>query len=186
MLSGNTVEATVDIGINAWNITDLLVEGNKLKNLGDTAIRVIYSDQCVVNNNYVRDVNTGSDRNGIQISSSNRTQVNNNFIYQADHHGIRIVSSNEANVIGNYVQDCSRATTATYNGINIETSDDCNIQANKVRMAAAVPYHKYGIELSAGSDNCLVTNNYLKNSGTTGALQDGGSGTITAAGNKTS
>lgn len=186
MVSGNAIHSSGDIGINTWNVTNLLIEGNKVRSSEDCAIRVYNSEQCVVNDNYIRDVNTGTNRYGIELNASPRSQVNNNFVYQADYHGILIGSSDETNVIGNYIQDCSRATTVTYNGIHVSTSDDCNIQSNKIRMKASAPLHKYGIEITAGSDNCLVTNNFLKNSGNTGALQDGGVGTITAAGNKVS
>ena len=54
-----------------------------------------------------------------------------------------------------------------------------------MRHGGGSKQHIYGIEISgAASDDNLVTNNDLKDSGKTASFYDSGTGTITAAGNR--
>lgn len=109
--------------------------------------------------------------------------INSNYINDCGRHGIYINSGN--NIINaNHIRNCSGETTLTYSGIYLDfstgTETYCNIQGNSIRDLNG--NQLYGIHVSG--DETFVTNNDLKDSGTPGGLNDAGTGTYTAPGNR--
>lgn len=99
-------------------------------------------------------------------------------------HGIAI-TGNDNVVSNNLVTRWGQQANITYDGINLTSADRNNVQGNTVRHGGTANRHRYGINVSnAASDDNLVTNNDLLNSATTGSLNNAGTGTVTAAGNR--
>jgi len=89
-------------------------------------------------------------------------------------------------IIGNVCIENGQAADNVYSGIRLGYNCDYNnIQFNTCRIGGLTNRPKYGISIDdADCDANIVTNNDLYNSGATGSLNDGGTGTITAAGNR--
>ena len=118
---------------------------------------------------------------GLQIDLGYDVVIGNS-IHVTQHHGIFAVASNLM-IMNNVVVGAGQLADNTYDGIRLTDGDYSCIQANLVRRAGANDT-KYGINIQAGSNNNLVTNNDLYNSGQTADLQDDGTATITVAGNR--
>lgn len=157
--------------------------GNTIKDSSGPGIFMNGGDNNQINDNNI--FNTGA--YGIQIIGSNYTQVANNRIEEADYHGIAVTSASDSLTInGNYVSRCSQFSLGTYDGIFLANSsgmNHCSIINNVVKGSAD---HRYGIRLDGSNvNNCLVSNNELVFSGSTGAYSDLGTGTDILGGNRT-
>lgn len=98
-----------------------------------------------------------------------------NGIYMDADHGI---------LNGNMLVGNGTAADDTYSNIYL-AGDYNNVQNNTCRRGAAANKSKYGLYVHTGATSNLVTNNDLYDGGTTGNLQDSGTTTVTAAGNRT-
>jgi parallel beta-helix repeat protein len=134
---------------------------------------------------------SGNTKEGIEISIASYNVVLGNTIQENGFNGIKILHESHNNgVLSNIIYDNGQGAaggSVSYDGINI--SDDCdsnNLQGNTIRKEGTVQTHRYGINIAdSDCDLNLVTNNDLKDSGVTGDLNDNGTNTKTAAGNRT-
>lgn len=146
---------------------------------------IVSGGNCVVMGNAVNAAATGP---AILIDSggSNGNVVVGNLIEQAAQHGISLFANPSDNLVhDNRVYGYAiGAGSAIYDGIRID-GDQNSVQGNVIRKGTAVnPRHAINV-VSGATDN-LVTNNDLAYSVTAlAALNDSGTGTITAAGNRT-
>lgn len=121
---------------------------------------------------------------GISISGGTGHQIEGCRVMSNGGHGINVDAAN-CQIVNNYVELNSTAANATYNQIALAAgADTCNVQGNTCRAGSSGNRAAYGINIAAGATDNLVTNNDLKTSGVTGSLLDGGTSTITAAGNR--
>jgi parallel beta-helix repeat protein len=138
------------------------------------------------NNNSVTTNICQGNYHGIYIQACNNNSVIGNICGENGYVGISIMFSHNNSVIGNICFENSQDTTNSYDNIYLEDSDYNNIQTNTCRAGALANKPRYGINISnAACDGNLVTNNDLHNDGFgTGSLNDAGTGTVTAAGNR--
>lgn len=114
----------------------------------------------------------------------------NNQLYTLQREGIVLDGTGLGNschfnqIIGNHIEGYALSGSVTEDGIRLTGDADQNhIQQNYVRQGGAAGRH--GINISAGTCNDnFVTNNDLFNSGAGTSLNDAGTATVLAAGNR--
>lgn len=114
--------------------------------------------------------------------------VKGNYIRGSKWHGISVENACHDNeIVGNYCIENSQELNNTYDNIIILTNSDYNnVQMNTSRQGATANKPRYGLRIdTANCDGNFVTNNDLRSSGVTGNLSNVGTGTVTAAGNRT-
>lgn len=143
---------------------------------GATAVRNI------ITNNYVSYSATA----GIRIAS-NFNLVSNNSSKSNQEEGLLIINANNNIASNNYIETNSQKTDEGYCNIDIQGSSVYNnVQGNLCRQGAGTNKPSYGIRVKdATCTSNFVTNNDLYDSGKTGTLLDGGTTTVTTAGNRT-
>jgi len=174
----NTVTVGVDMLTNSnYNV----IVGNFIDNATSYSL---YSTNCsrniISNNNIIRGVY------GIYWIGGEYNVINENRIALSNQHGMFIQSAPNNQISSNFVSEVSQQTNNTYDCIIIDSnSDSNNVQANTCRRGSLANQARFGINVAnANCDTNLVTNNDLLNSGVTGSLNDAGTGTVTAAGNR--
>jgi parallel beta-helix repeat protein len=190
--SGNTVSAntcqgntTIGICLETTSVNNT-VSGNICQANGTHGIAL---DGACDNNTISGNTCQGNGNSGISITGSSDNTISGNTCQGNDEHGIYIsdVSINNT-IIGNTCTENSQSANNTYDDIIVEVDSDYNnIQGNTCRAGGLANKPRYGINISnADCDGNLVTNNDLYNDGFgTGSFNDAGTGTVTAAGNRT-
>lgn len=184
VVSGNTIRLPSDTGINLTSRS--VAVGNRIEgSSSSTAVGIESGGDSIIVGNVIRTVRTGILLNNLG------SVAEGNILRDCRREGIKASSSTDANgvnyvIANNFVFGCGTETNNTYDGILLETRiDKANVQGNTVRRGATANRHRYGINIAnANCNDNLVTNNDLSDSGTTGSLNDAGTGTITAAGNR--
>lgn len=163
-----------------------IIHGIPNNNSG-TGIYVVSGTLATICGNIIRDGQIGIH---IDIGSSG-VVVQGNHVTLCRREGIKLTGSSgtqltNCTITGNTITFISTETSNTWDGIFLEAHvDKCNIQANTIRRPSGSAGNRYGINIAASTcDDNLVTNNDLSLSGQTGSLNDAGTGTITAAGNR--
>lgn len=168
------------------NVKGIQVEGTDCKVTGNVCTYNGWNGVAVFNGDALTQVMNNTAKNnsqvGIDIYSSNGVLIQGNVSSYNGYDGIRLYVSSNCAVVSNSVEDNNKANNNAC-GISIETASSSYnvVQTNKVRRGST-PTHVYGVSVN-GTGN-IVTNNDLYQSGTSGALRDLGTGTITAAGNR--
>lgn len=165
---GNVCISNTGRGIQ-FNGTHSSIIGN-VSNSGSFGI-LVFGDYNTVANNYC-----GNNATGINASSGvSYCVIANNVCLDNSSFGINLSGNNSHNTVtGNVL------TGNTNGGLNIGGGSYNSVQNNTIRKGRG---SAIGIQLTTGATSNLVTNNDLYDSGTT-KLSDGGSGTITNAGNR--
>lgn len=143
----------------------------------------IFADYTTVKGNTIHGVGYGIWIN----SAADYCLIDGNHLFATLDDGITITSGH-CNVTNNVVVAAGQATDNTYSCIDIggANADYNNVQGNVCRKGNEANEPKYGIWIEAAvCVNNIVTNNDLYDSGQTADLQDSGTGTVTAAGNRT-
>lgn len=147
------------------------------------SVLISNADNTVFSSNYVTASTVGA-LDGIKLIGNgiSDVMVANNIIQAANRHGIHLDGASRCSILGNKIRSVGVAANDTYDGIFINNhSDDNTIQMNVVHASAFE--HRYACRVnSSNCDTNWITNNRL-GAGTSGALSDAGTGTITAAGN---
>lgn len=198
--SGSSTLAALTMGSNGVSIGNTFracvrsieaagsVVGNYVRNSTDDYIRM--NGGTCLGNTVENDDGVTTGGVGIRILAApvNATVIGNR-IRKVGEHGIVVSAANDCIVSGNWIFRTGSKTDITYDGILVTgNADRNNIQGNTIRTAVSGGGEnriRYGVNIdsSTGNDN-LVTNNDLKGAGTTADLNDSGTGTITAAGNR--
>lgn len=120
---------------------------------------------------------------GISGSTTSNNNIAGNHCTLNDEHGIRLASTSTNNIVsGNYCFSNSQLTDATYDGIFLDASDDNMVTGNVTRRGAGANKQRYGINISNSTcDNNVVTNNDVKDGGSTAVLNNAGTGTVVRA-----
>jgi len=208
VIKGNLIKDSTVAGINIIHAVKINVNGNTIIDSGNKGI-VLSGDQSRYNNisanvvagsgddgiritsgayNIVTDNNIYlSATNGIYLYSSNYNVVANNHVFKNGQHGIKIYDSSHNVISGNLVMSNSQDANSTYSNICLSNDSDYNnIQGNMCRQGGEANKPAYGIIIGAATEDAnVVTNNDLYDSGASGSLGDNGTGTVTAAGNRT-
>lgn len=123
---------------------------------------------------------------GIRLKQADECNVQANIVSFASQHGIYLDNSHRNVLVGNHSLYNGSAVNLTYDNIIVDAnSDDNTVQANHCKRTAAGNQTRYGLNMANANCNTnMVTNNDLRNSGWTGSLNDVGTGTVTAAGNR--
>jgi parallel beta-helix repeat protein len=197
--TGNEVE-DFETGIRVISSTTADVEYNDIEEFTLNAIRVSGSRYIDVIGNDIDNNFRGTSGNGINVSSSNDAEINNNFIDDLQSGaGIVVASSSRADIKGNQIHDTS------WDGINVSGGNNAYIYDNHIHRTGAdgidVDSNAYveidnnevydaddnGIEVSASFD-ANITNNDVRRSGddgielTTSLVADVRGNTVTDAG----
>jgi parallel beta-helix repeat protein len=189
-------------GVHFENTTDSEITSCTMRNnTNSTAIYLASSSDNVVSQNIIRSWYSGI----ITNTSSNNIIISDNTIIEGGGFGIEMVG--EENVVGSniirlkgqvgmYIEgfQCrvtnntcfasSQNSDTTYSNITLDSVNECNVQHNTCRKGSNTNKPAYGIAILSGNDN-FVTNNDLLNGGDTSNFYDGGTGTVTTAGNRT-
>jgi parallel beta-helix repeat protein len=192
-VAGNTLEEIVSRGIQLTNAGRCTVSGNVVKRAGDWGIAISGGTtggrNAVVGNVVEESFNAGAD--GIVVFDTVAGLYNSvvgNVVALCQGHGIQLASGASHNtVVGNNVSENSQQTDNTADGIQIAATCDSNtVHSNTVRRVSGSLRHRYGIRIdNANCDTNFVTNNDLLTSGQTASFSDVGTGTVTAAANRT-
>jgi len=172
------------IAITAGGLQYSIIISNIVYDNGNNGIQLgADCNNCIISNNQI----SGNTFDGIRLASSSYNLVEGNSIFENLQDGIQLDSASHNIVSGNLVTGNSQSTDDTYMGIQIVGNSDYNsVQDNLVRHLGGAKQHKYGIDIQdATCDDNLVTNNDIALSGKTASLNDGGTGTVTVAGNRT-
>jgi parallel beta-helix repeat protein len=191
---GNNIIQAYSVGIRVDGATshgiNNTVVGNIIHKPGNSGISILGSaSRSVISGNTVRESGLGGNLgsgSGIDVTDGGRIVISNNNIHDGQEHGIILTGASQCAVVGNIIYDHGKRTNVTYDGIHLAGSSDANnIQGNRIHRGFSGNQMRYGINVSvAGCDINVVTNNDLENSGGTGSLNNAGTGTVTAAGNR--
>jgi len=151
--------------VYCMNGTKISVTNNILKNSGGQGIifgfnsttdkgttnSVASNNQCIGNGQEGITIYGGSKKRSSWNSISNNTSKNNRF------NQIEVWQSNN-NVVQNNTVDESITGTGNLGAICLFTTTGTTVSENKVLSA-----QNNGIDITAGSSNCFITNNYVAN-----------------------
>jgi parallel beta-helix repeat protein len=187
-ITGNTFDTVSRYAISIDSTADWVVAGNNIQSSGTSGVPVgggillFQCSKCSVTGNSIY----SSGDLGITLNGATLCVVKGNIVRESFRHGIQLGDSKDNVIHGNLLTENGQAANNTLDNIAlIGDSDDNNIQGNTCRQGALANKPRYGINVSAATCNTnLVTNNDLKGGGVTGALNDAGTGTVVAAGNR--
>ncbi|MEA1998142.1 MAG: right-handed parallel beta-helix repeat-containing protein [Euryarchaeota archaeon] len=130
-----------------------------------------------------------NESDGINIATlSNHNIISGNTSQNNLYHGIEMSESSNNTITDNTCVANSQSITNTQDNISVTTDSNYNnIQGNTSRSAGGAKVPRYGINVADATCNGnMVTNNDVHNDGFgTGTINDSGTGTVTAAGNRT-
>lgn len=182
---------------SANSITDSTQNGLYLSGSGFNAIsgNMIFSNSqygIYLNNSSDNTVSANSTNYntwaGIELDSSKSNVISNNTSKFNGTYGINLSNSSDNVIAGNNLVSNSQSANGSADNIQITTTSNTNnIQGNTCRKGTTTNLPRFGININ--TSNCtgnLMTNNDLTLGGTTGAFNNSGTSTITAAGNKLS
>ncbi len=164
-ITGNTVKDSIDNsfgdGIYFNTTTDCTVTGNVFESNGRNGLRL--TNECMFNT------------------------ISGNIFKKNSYYGIVVEFwSDHNNIVDNFISESSQISDGYYENIVVNYYCDYNnIQGNTLRKGALDNAPPWGIFVA--NSNCVgnvVTNNDLYDSGKYGGLNDGGTGTVTTAGNR--
>ena len=178
--------------IEICNITGSLSEGIYISDGSYTKIigctiksGVNYGIQTTEHSHSVKIIgNTiNADVYGIQVggygdtSTSKRTIISGNTIYECGQHGIHVDYLDDSRISGNTIISSSQDTDATYHGINIDHANNVAVSGNTIRRGDLTNKPAYGINITANATLVMVHGNDLYDSGSTGDINDAGTNT---------
>ena len=164
------------VGIIVFSGSNFLIQNNVLLENDELGMLIVSCEDCsIIGNTCEQTASTGDlALAGIAIFGCDNNTIGGNVSVGNTYWGISLEGSDH-NVVSNNV--CNDSVNA--DGIYVAESSLYNtIQGNKCTGNAA-----YGIRIIAGSNYNQVTNNDLYGN-TSGGLLDGGTGTVTTAGNR--
>lgn len=186
---GNQCVGNLRSGIHLSGGSRYKIIGNSCRNNGQSpsgqdasGILLNRATDClVVGNSCEDDQGTATQTYGIRLLSSARNNLVGNYATGNLFNGIYLVDSDNNLVQGNYVAGNSQQVNAGYFGIQVFASQtglaqNNLINGNVIRRGTGAKQQRYGILLQAG--NNTVTENDLTQSGTNGAVSDGGTGNV--------
>jgi parallel beta-helix repeat protein len=184
IISGNISEQNVITGIILYDYVaenivcdENSVTGNICRRNGGSGLVVHNGRNNIISNNTCY----ANDESGIRSSGTDHTSICSNTCKANAMHGMYLSSSEDSIVSSNSCISNSQEQSGMYCGIYLSSSSYNNVQGNLIRGSI----HKYGIDVhDSGCVGNIVTNNDLRVSGSTGKINDAGTGTITTAGNK--
>jgi parallel beta-helix repeat protein len=184
IISGNISEQNVITGIILYDYVaenivcdENSVTGNICSRNGGSGLVVHNGRNNIISNNTCY----ANDESGIRSSGTDHTSICSNTCKANAMHGMYLSSSEDSIVSSNSCISNSQEQSGMYCGIYLSSSSYNNVQGNLIRGSI----HKYGIDVhDSGCVGNIVTNNDLRVSGSTGKINDAGTGTITTAGNK--
>jgi parallel beta-helix repeat protein len=139
---------------------------------GKVGIYSLYGNRNIIIGNSV----SKTSNHGIYGLYSSELVIANNNLFEIGGQGIELVTSTDSLIEGNFISDASKGYHDKYNGIAV-TGTRCSILNNIIRKGEAADAWA-GIRIRAGSQDCIVRGNDLRDSGTTYQLYDEGTGTI--------
>ena len=161
----NVIEGNIINSVSSWNAIDMQGTSSCIYN--------IISGNVISGSGITLDANCAYNL------------VSGNIVTGALNYGICISSTtaHDNSILGNVVYHSSSSTNLAYDNIFINGNYN-NVQNNICRKGSSTPGPKNGINVYGGTGN-LVTNNDLYDSGITNNYTNTATGTITAAGNRT-
>lgn len=163
----------------------VLVSNCECSNNGWDGISVAEGSLCTINGCRVYN----NSNRGIDLYISTNVTVNNCDIDQNKYDGLRLMASSHCIISGNRIEDNGKNIDNTYSGIYVTSSGATgsgynSIQNNRIRKGTS-PTQKYGIVITdTYCTRNVVTNNDMYSSGVTASFSDGGTSTVTTAGNR--
>lgn len=120
----------------------------------------------------------------IHIEDSERIIISNNYLHGSRREGIVLIDSSFNQIFNNSIRYQVAQNSILEDGIRLSGNSDQNmIQGNYIRATGGFGRHGINIEAATCNDN-MVTNNDLFLSGAGTSINDAGTATITAAGNR--
>ena len=162
------------LGLYVQQGSDLLIEHNSIVGNGNAGIMGTFQGSAITNNTVQQVDDTGDFvLAGINMVMSSGNNVSGNLAVGCKYWGIIIDWDSDHNIINNNVFSDSSESS----GMWVEDSNYNTIQGNK-----CTGNKFYGISIESGQANQVTNNDLSGNS--SGGLNDGGTATITAAGNR--
>jgi len=175
IISNNIIKDWEDGGIFLSLCNYALIEGNQvIGSLAGPGIYAVNCEELLIVNNEV----TGN-ATGIQVGVSDYAITEDNFVQGNLEHGIYYQTSHHGVIQGNEVLENSQEFDDSYDGIFLYSADYNFITGNIIRRGALANKHQYGINISnPGCEYNRIIDNDLYDSGSTGKVNDAGTGTI--------
>lgn len=172
-LMGNHIYSNSSDGIYASAPDYGLIAFNSLHNNASENIYIINTNNYLqVIGNYCYYCTTTN----LYMSACHNAVVADNVCSGAIQHGIALSSCNHCVVSNNVCNANDSGNQATYDGIILVSSDNCIVANNRCREN-----DRYEINISnAACDKCLVHGNICIGADHVGAINDSGTGTVSA------
>lgn len=179
-VNGGSYSSNLDKGIYCDRVNNLVIDGGVTVELNaGEGITINQCDNAIVG----KGVLSRSNYRGIGVYTTQFADIDIKAVSN-QREGVLVSASNDNNINGTSVAN-SQETHNTYNGVMIQGNSDNNNVAVFVRHGGGAAQHKYGVEINdAPSTANRVSGCDLLNSGSTGSLNDAGTSTVTAAGNR--
>jgi parallel beta-helix repeat protein len=180
-ITGNNIMSNFAGGILISYSNNNTVAGNTCIENGDGIGIYTGDNNAIVGNTCIRN------RNGIYIDTGNYNTITGNVCKESGYEGLDLYDSNHNSIIGNTIAASSQNGDGGYDNLFLYNSSYNTIQCNTIRAGTLANKPDYGIDIY--NSDCvgnMVTNNDIYNDGfRSGSFYNRGTGTVTAAGNRT-
>lgn len=163
----NTIEGSLDIGIQIENATDCIISDNIVRSSESFCLDIQNCERMLVNGNTL---DGSASQVVFNTSSVPNSVLSNNLIINGQLEGFIISSCENSTVTGNTIYNNSLLTNNTYDAVSI-FSDDVTFVGNTVKRGTG-NQHRYGLRITLGSDRNLIADNKFYQSGATGDIND--------------
>ena len=122
----------------------------------------------------------GNSQSGIYVDHASNCKVYGNTVWLNQLMGIDLATYvDHIEVSNNFVHSNSQAMDNTFDNICLSRADYCLIQANICRRGTEANKPRYGINIAgAAAEGSVIVDNDLYDSGSTGDINDAGTGTL--------
>lgn len=180
-VSGNVSYAPASVSYRVATGSNVSIVGNVSTGAVDDGILLETSIHCTVSGNTVTTV-TGATGVGINVLGGSFNTVNGNRVRVTGGSGIN-VNSADCLINGNSVSEASQGTDNTHSCIRIQDGSGVNADRNHIanntcRRGTLTNKPKYGVEVTAGSEDTIVSNNDLFDSGSTSQIGNAGTNSV--------
>jgi len=175
LVADNILQGGDSTGLKVCEGSYSIITGNLIRSTGEVGLHIDDVSHCVIADNVVID---GADI-GIDLTYTTYCTIVGNHSENNGLDGIYLSHADDCVVADNHIISNSQGTDNTDDGIFVTASDRNDIHGNAIRRGVGANKQRYGINVSTDTcDNNRIFDNDLYDSGSTGKVNDVGTGTI--------